>query len=63
MNNNYVCFAVDMYDMENNCVYYKNAVWGNYPHYPEWIREIVEEIIEKGEAIRGDVIYSAHEEK
>lgn len=34
------------------------AVWGNSPEYPEFIRDIVNEIINNGFAIRGDSIYS-----
>ena len=63
MENNYVCFFIDEYDMAKNCVYYKNAVWGNYPHYSETIRDIVNEILEKGEAVRGDTIYSKHDDE
>lgn len=54
---------IDEWDKTQNAFKERVAIWGDGPEYPEHIRSIVNDIINHGCAVRGDVIYYNHDDQ
>lgn len=54
---------IDEWDKTQNAFKERVAVWGDGREYPEHIRSIVNDIVNHGCAVRGDVIYYNHDDQ